>query len=122
MCGESQDTQVNREIEMNNEDIPEVCHPCSEESEEAKKAKGIQVSEAPSQKEVDEHMLTHIPFRSCCKSCAMGIGVSPPHRKMDKSKETIPTISIDYGILNEKHEIASEERNGMLILALRIEK
>ena len=112
----------NRVIEVENENIPPVCHPCFEESEEARKAKGIQVSETPTQKDVDEHMLTHIPFRSWCKYCVMGRGVSMQHRKIDKSEETIPTISIDYAFLNQKQEVENEERSGMPILAIKDRK
>ena len=94
----------------------------NEESEEARNAKGIQVSETPTQKDVDEHMLTHIPFRSRCKFCVMGRGASMQHRRIDKSEETIPTISIYYAFLNEKQEVENEERSGMPILAIRIAK
>ena len=34
-------------------------------------------------KEHQEHMITHRPYRSCCKFCVMGRGVNAPHRRSD---------------------------------------
>ena len=51
-----------------------------EETEEGKKARSIKVDELPSQAEIEQHMLTHIPFRSWCKHCVMGKSVSQPHK------------------------------------------
>ena len=38
-----------------------------EGSEEAKASKGISCGMKPSQREIDEHERTHMPFRSWCK-------------------------------------------------------
>ena len=92
----------------------------SHRKREGRKAKGIHVSETPTQKDVDEHMLTHIPFRSWSKFCDMGRGVSLQHRKIDKSEETIPTISIDYAFLigfvsgSENHSLFRKGGKGPL--------
>ena len=98
------------------------CQPCFDESEEGRRAKSILVQELPSQREIDEHMLTHIPFRSWCRFCVMGKSVANPHRSIDKSEEGIPTVSIDYAFLNEKQEIDSGENSGMPVLALKDRK
>ena len=37
------------------------------DSEEGRKAKSNTVQDLPSQSEIDEHMLTHVPFRSWCR-------------------------------------------------------
>ena len=44
-----------------------------------KKQKGIKVDERPSEKEVVEHELAHIPFRSWCPHCVRGRAVSAGH-------------------------------------------
>ena len=80
------------------------------------------MTDLPSQKEIDEHMLTHIPFRSWCKFCVMGKSVASPHRKIDKSEDTVPTVSIDYAFLNDKQEVIKEENAGMPILAIKDRK
>ena len=65
--------------------------------EEARKAK-VQTSQTlPSVKEVQEHMITHLPFRSWCPHCVRGKAKGMPHRKQDNEKEhDLPTVSIDY--------------------------
>ena len=40
-----------------------------DQSEEGASARGVAVPVKPSQKEVNKHMLTHIPFRSWCPHC-----------------------------------------------------
>ena len=112
---------LNDEEEVGQEDIPPECHPCFEETEEGRKARLVKVDELPSQAEIDEHMLTHVPFRSWCKFFAMGRGVSMPHRAVDKASETIPTVSIDYAFLNEKQEVG-DDTCGMPILAIKDRK
>jgi hypothetical protein len=49
----------------------------------------------PTWDEIEEHRLTHQPYRSWCKWCVMGRGVCFLHRNL-KSKSAIPRIGIDY--------------------------
>ena len=35
--------------------------------------------ECPTKKEIEEHMVTHIPYRNWCPHCVKGIGVDSPH-------------------------------------------
>ena len=35
----------------------------------------------PSKKEIEEHMVTHLPFREWCPRCVKGKSVSRPHRQ-----------------------------------------
>ena len=53
------------------------------ELEEARKAKGIKAPTKPSKEEVNEHMLTHLPFRSWCPHCVRGKSKGRPHRKTE---------------------------------------
>ena len=117
-----QEVTLNEEIEIPNEEVPIECQPCFDESEEGRKAKSNTVQNLPSQSEIDEHMLTHVPFRSWCRFCVMGKSVAAPHRRVDKSDETIPTVSIDYAFLNEKQEVDTREDSGMPILVIKDRK
>ena len=64
---------------------------------EARKAETAKNLELPSQKEVDRHMITHMPFRSWCPHCVRGKAKGHPHHKVPENREhQIPTISIDY--------------------------
>ena len=67
-------------------------------------------------------MLTHVPFRSWCKFCVLGKSVANPHRKIDKTTETVPTISIDYAYLNDKQEVEEIGNTEMPILAIKDRK
>ena len=52
----------------------------SEEIEHgSREVKRIQSPMKPSQSEVDEHSITHLPFRSWCSQCVMGRGKETPH-------------------------------------------
>ncbi len=50
----------------------------------------------PTKAEVYEHEVTHLPYRTWCKHCVKGRGVSTPHRKGNKEEKIGITISIDY--------------------------
>ena len=64
--------EVGKAIEDENEDECLECYPCFGSSEEAKEANSIITHNLPSQREIDEHMLTHITDRSWCKLCIIG--------------------------------------------------
>ena len=54
---------------------------CGEEkeSEEAKTPEVLRDPGAPTQKEIEEHNVTHLPFRSWCQHCVRGRGSNTPH-------------------------------------------
>ena len=63
----------------------------------------------PTVMEHQEHMTTHRPYRSWCKFCKMGRGVSAPHRRSNAQDdlEGVPHVSMDCGFLGQKE---SEDR------------
>lgn len=92
--------------------------------EEARKAKGKKVGKKPSRAEVEDHNLTHIPFRSWCAHCVKGRAVADPHWDQgSKEEEEIPTVSADYMYMKKKKEEKDgqeeeEEAEGMPTLAM----
>ena len=53
--------------------------------------------EEPTQKEFEDHMISHMPFRAWCPHCVKGRAKSEPHPvKKEKAEEVIPVISMDY--------------------------
>ena len=46
-----------------------------------RKTKKLQDPKLPSRSEIDEHNLTHLPFRSWCRHCVRGRGKEMPHRR-----------------------------------------
>lgn len=51
--------------------------------------------EMPSQEEIEEHQLDHIPYRSWCRYCLEGHGREDAHTQADE-RRCLPVISFDY--------------------------
>ena len=67
-----------------------------EEGEEGNRPNYRIVSDKPSKKEVEEHMVTHIPFRDWCPHCVRGKSKVTPQRKREEGEaEEVPVISVD---------------------------
>ncbi len=73
-----------------------------EETEEARKPKGLRMPSRPGQTEVDEHNLNHCPFRAWCAHCVAGKAVSDGHYHSGETEDGVPIISIDYMYLTEE--------------------
>ena len=57
----------------------------------------------PSRQEVQEHSITHLPYRSWCPYCVMGKMKASPHKRgVDHTDDAIPTVSFDYCFMGEK--------------------
>ena len=54
----------------------------------------------PTRQEVEEHMATHMPFRSLCPHCVAGRAVAGPHVHGDRSSEMGITWSMDFCFLS----------------------
>ena len=50
----------------------------------------------PSKEEVEEHYLTHLPYRSWCQFCVQGKGEVAPHLKQKKREDGLMEIRFDY--------------------------
>ena len=56
----------------------------------------------PSQAEIDEHNITHLPFRRWCPFCLRGRGISSGHFSRKEADESqVPVIAVDYCFLGE---------------------
>ena len=58
--------------------------------EEAIPAKALPSPTQPTLKEIQEHVLTHLPLRSWCRHCLRERG-----RSKTKGEHVVPTVSID---------------------------
>ena len=68
----------------------------------------------PSRQEVQEHELTHIPYRSWCVQCVRGAGRSDAHRKRTRQDEEereqqMTTWSIDYTFMTDTGDLCTIE-------------
>ena len=50
---------------------------------------------APSQEEIDEHEVDHMPYRSWCEECVKGRGTGESH-KTSKTESKVPVVAFDY--------------------------
>ena len=50
----------------------------------------------PTQSEVEEHRITHIPYRNWCEDCVLGRATGEPHRTHDDKRRRIPVVGLDY--------------------------
>ena len=67
----------------------------------------------PTQREIDEHCVTHLPHRSWCEVCIKARGREDAHASQ-KEKGTKPTIAMDYKEFGEAED--SEDKIKTIIL------
>ena len=82
------------------------------EIEEGVVPRQVSTPEQPTRREIEEHELTHYPYKAWCKFCVQGRAICDPHRRLDddesmleKNENAVTTRSVDYGYLNEDMEI-----------------
>ena len=65
--------------------------------------------EKPTEKEVQEHDLTHCPYRSWCPVCVEAAGREDQHRRRKEKVDEgeVPTIGMDYHFLSDGVAAAS---------------
>ena len=71
---------------------------------------------------MQEHELTHIPFRSWCPHCVKGRAKSAGHSEAGKEESTIPVISLDYAYMKERDGHQEEEEQGNPIIVMKDRK
>jgi len=50
----------------------------------------------PSQREIEEHNLTHLPYRNWCAPCVLGKGRAAPHFKRSEREDSLAEVHFDY--------------------------
>ena len=65
----------------------------AEVEDEVRKPKPATRPYTPTRAEIYEHKVTHLPYRSWCRHCVHGRGVSSPYVKPDKKEKIGITIS-----------------------------
>ena len=59
--------------------------------------KVIRVPRSPTQKEIDDHMATHLPHQGWCEVCMKGRGRNKPHKKKVKQQSDRDHDPVDSG-------------------------
>ena len=83
-----------------------------EDSEEIRNPMAPRIPVAPSREEVQQHRLTHRPFRSWCPHCVRGKGRASQHRQSTQKHEVpgIPKLASDYFFVGSRRPTNRGER------------
>jgi hypothetical protein len=80
----------------------------------------------PTKSEIEEHRLTHLPFRNWCPFCVKGRGVERGHFRSERDADAVGEVHIDYCFprgAGEKgrdiREKAAEATGNMTVMVLR---
>ena len=68
-----------------------------------RKTKKMQDPKMPTRTEIEEHNLTHLPFRSWCRHCVRGRGKELPHKRVGEQGE-MPELHVDMCFLGEEKD------------------
>ena len=108
------------EVEMSSSNLvrgdplPDWLQPfAKKERELLHKEKELAQPRLPSRQEVQEHELTHIPYRSWCVHCVRGAGRSDAHRRRARQEEEereqhMTTWSIDYAFMIDNSDLCTK--------------
>ena len=58
----------------------------------------------PSEQEMEEHEMTHLPFRSWCRHCIMGRGQEENCRKAIEEERQVPEVYLDCMFMGDEKE------------------
>ena len=90
--------------------------PDGADAEESQASKSLAGPHQPTQREIEEHEVSHLPFRSWCSACVRGRAKSQAHHLVDhKDDEAIPTVSVDYGFMGKEGELGAREVGSSLL-------
>ena len=78
-----------------------------EEEEEIQDPRVAHDPAQPTERQLSEHRVTHLPYRSWCKWCVLGRGRGIQHRRGQES--TLPVIGIDYFFITSQGVRTTEE-------------
>ena len=61
----------------------------------------MQTPETPTQDEIDQHQIDHVPFRPWCRYCLEGFGREDGHFHSEVKRD-VPVVSLDYCFLSRR--------------------
>ena len=90
------------EAELKDENSDADDHECGKRA-----PKRVADPKMPTQAEIDEHNLTHMPYRSWCIHCVRGRAETSGHRRQGPRPEgAVPEVHMDYCFMGKKDEEA----------------
>ena len=103
------DGETGEEVNFDDDDNDETC-------EECRPAIMLKCPRLPTQREVDEHNMTHLPFRDWCEYCVKAKARNVGHYRQKKKEHLIPHVHIDYAFFG-----VAEEGEKMIVQVARDE-
>ena len=82
--------------------------PSQEDRNRTVKKKTLRKPEEPAQREFEEHMVLHIPFRAWCPHCVKGRAKAGPH-KDSKAENSVPMIAMDYCYMKSAEDMRAQK-------------
>ena len=100
----AREAAANEKTEDEEEDDEESGGGEPEEEEEARRPQIRKSPGAPSKREIQEHRVTHSPYRSWCPECVRARGKATSHFKLGQGSDEkeIPGLHIDYWFMRDK--------------------
>ena len=79
----------------------------------------------PPQREVEEHCLTHLPYRNWCSHCVQGKGKSAPHFKRASREDSLSEVHFDYCFMSTAGQplvtiLVAKERGTKMCMATMV--
>lgn len=97
----------------------------AEDAEDVVPRRLLPTPDLPSQSEVDEHMVDHVPYRHWCRCCREGFGREAGHYRVS-SDRSIPVVAFDYvfitkrGVMVRKDLVEGEENDPAVLKILAV--
>ena len=73
----------------------------------------------PTQKEIEEHEISHCPYRAWCRFCVMGRGKADPHRRHEEGDPAVGTISCDYCFMGSQMDAEESSKDTIVTYVSR---
>ena len=79
----------------------------------------------PSRQEVEEHCLTHLPYRNWCTFCVQGKGKASPHFKNPSRSDGLSEVHFDYCFMSTVDQplvtiLMAKERESKMCMATMV--
>ena len=110
-----------RELSENKDFEEEIFAEDFEAAEEGRAPKVLAAPPVPSRQEVEEHEITHFPFRSWCPDCVRGRAAAPPHRRAHvyNREQGVPMVVGDYCYMTGQDRHSEDAASKPTILVMR---
>ena len=75
--------------------------------------------QTPTEKEYEEHCVSHTPYRAWCRHCVAGRGKDKRHEEQQRDLSGIPCLVVDYTFLGDRSDVQEIERSTVPVLVCR---